>query len=48
MIRQLNFVEVLNLNEIGEKLGIGAASVCQIKKVALGKLRRVFWSGGDN
>jgi len=29
----------LNLEEIGQTLGIGAARVCQIKKAALDKLR---------
>jgi RNA polymerase sigma factor for flagellar operon FliA len=39
MILNLYFVEELNLHEIGEVLGIGAARICQIKKVALAKLR---------
>lgn len=39
LVLQLYFVEELNLNEIGETLGIGAARVCQIKKAALDKLR---------
>lgn len=38
-ILQLYFVEELNLDEIGETLGVGAARVCQIKKVALDKMR---------
>jgi RNA polymerase sigma factor FliA len=38
-ILQLFFMEEMNLHEIGEILGIGAARVCQIKKAALGKLR---------
>jgi RNA polymerase sigma factor FliA len=39
MVLQLYFVEELNLDEIGEALGVGAARICQIKKVALEKLR---------
>ena len=39
MVLQLYFVEELNLEEIGQTLGIGAARVCQIKKAALDKLR---------
>jgi RNA polymerase sigma factor for flagellar operon FliA len=39
MVLQLYFVEELNLDEIGETLGVGAARVCQIKKSALDKLR---------
>jgi RNA polymerase sigma factor FliA len=39
LILQLYFVEELNLDEIGETLGIGAARVCQIKKAALEKMR---------
>jgi RNA polymerase sigma factor FliA len=39
MVLQLYFVEELNLDEIGETLGVGAARICQIKKAALSKLR---------
>lgn len=39
MVLQLYFVEEMNLDEIGETLGVGAARVCQIKKAALDKLR---------
>ncbi len=39
LVLQLYFVEELNLEEIGQTLGIGAARVCQIKKAALDKLR---------
>ena len=39
MILQLFFVEEMNLEEIGQTLGVGAARVCQIKKSALLKLR---------
>ena len=40
MILQLFFVEELNLEEIGQTLGVGSARVCQIKKSALLKLRQ--------
>jgi RNA polymerase sigma factor FliA len=40
MILQLFFVEELNLDEIGQVLGVGAARICQIKKAALQKLRK--------
>ncbi len=39
MVLQLYFVEELNLEEIGQTLGVGAARICQIKKAALDKLR---------
>jgi RNA polymerase sigma factor for flagellar operon FliA len=39
MVLQLYFVEELNLEEIGQVLGVGAARVCQIKKAALDRLR---------
>ncbi len=39
LVLQLYFVEELNLEEIGQTLGIGAARVCQIKKSALDTLR---------
>lgn len=39
MVMQLYFVEELNLEDIGEVLGVGAARVCQIKKAALDRLR---------
>jgi RNA polymerase sigma factor FliA len=42
MVLQLYFVEELNLDEIGETLGVGAARVCQIKKAALEKLREIM------
>lgn len=47
LVLQLYFVEELNLDEIGEVLGVGAARVCQIKKAALGKLRDRLrdWAG---
>ena len=40
MVLQLYFVEELNLDEIGETLGVGAARICQIKKAALDKVRK--------
>lgn len=39
MVLQLYFVEEMNLDEIGETLGVGAARICQIKKAALDKVR---------
>ena len=39
-VLQLYFVEELNLEEIGQVLGVGAARVCQIKKAALEKVRK--------
>src|SRR3546814_2356220 len=42
MVLQLYFVEEMNLEEIGQTLDIGAARVCQIKKVALTKLRSLL------
>ena len=39
MVLQLYFVEEMNLEEIGQTLGVGAARVCQIKKAALDRLR---------
>ncbi len=42
LVLQLFFVEELNLQEIGETLGVGAARVCQIKKAALAKSRAML------
>lgn len=42
LVLQLYFVEELNLDEIGETLGVGAARVCQIKKSALDKVREMI------
>ena len=39
MVLQLYFVEEMNLEEIGQTLGVGAARICQIKKAALDKVR---------
>lgn len=41
-VLQLYFVDELNLEEIGQVLGVGAARVCQIKKVALTKVRNLL------
>ncbi len=41
-VLQLYFVEELNLEEIGQTLGVGAARVCQIKKAALTKVRALL------
>ncbi|RYD57483.1 MAG: FliA/WhiG family RNA polymerase sigma factor [Sphingomonadales bacterium] len=40
MVIQLYYVEELNLEEIGEVLGVGAARICQIKKSAHDRLKR--------
>ena len=45
MVLQLYFVEEMNLDEIGETLGVGAARVCQIKKSALDKVRALIADG---
>jgi RNA polymerase sigma factor for flagellar operon FliA len=42
IVLQLYFVEELNLEEIGQVLGVGAARICQIKKVALEKVRKLL------
>ena len=42
MVIQLYYVEELNLEEIGEVLGVGAARVCQIKAAAHAKLRKAL------
>jgi RNA polymerase sigma factor for flagellar operon FliA len=39
---QLYYVEELNLEEIGEVLGVGAARVCQIKKSAHDRLKKAM------
>src|SRR6476620_3607015 len=38
-VLQLYFVEEMNLEEIGQTLGVGAARICQIKKAALDRVR---------
>jgi RNA polymerase sigma factor FliA len=45
---QLYFVEELNLEEIGQVLGVGAARICQIKKAALTKLRGTLTGWADD
>ncbi|MBX3562966.1 MAG: FliA/WhiG family RNA polymerase sigma factor [Sphingomonas sp.] len=40
MVIQLYYVEELNLEEIGEVIGVGAARICQIKKSAHDRLKR--------
>ncbi|MCS6986827.1 MAG: FliA/WhiG family RNA polymerase sigma factor [Sphingomonadaceae bacterium] len=47
MVLQLYFVEELNLEEIGRVLGVGAARVCQIKKAALQKVRKMLGGWED-
>jgi RNA polymerase sigma factor for flagellar operon FliA len=42
MVLQLYFVEEMNLDEIGQVLGVGAARICQIKKAALDRLRKLL------
>jgi RNA polymerase sigma factor for flagellar operon FliA len=42
LILQLYFVEELNLDELGETVGVGAARVCQIKKAALDKMKTMM------
>ena len=39
LVMQLYFVEEMNLEEIGQTLGVGAARICQIKKAALDRVR---------
>jgi RNA polymerase sigma factor for flagellar operon FliA len=39
---QLYYVEELNLEEIGQVLGVGAARVCQIKSSAHGRLKKAL------
>jgi RNA polymerase sigma factor FliA len=39
---QLYYVEELNLDEIGQVLGVGAARVCQIKAAAHAKLKKAL------
>lgn len=42
LVLQLYFVEELNLDEIGAVLGVGAARVCQIKRSALLRMRKML------
>lgn len=43
---QLYYVEELNLEEIGQVLGVGAARICQIKAAAHARLRRALARAG--
>ena len=42
LVIQLYHVEELNLEEIGQVLGVGAARVCQIKAAAHAKLKKAL------
>ena len=42
LVIQLYYVEELNLDEIGQVLGVGAARICQIKKSAHDRLKRAL------
>lgn len=42
LVLQLCFLEELSLEQVGEVLGVGAPRVCQIKKAAVAKLRRML------
>ncbi len=43
---QLYYVEELNLEEIGQVLGVGAARICQIKKSAHDRLKKLLALNG--
>ncbi|WP_174279163.1 sigma-70 family RNA polymerase sigma factor [Sphingomonas bacterium] len=45
LVIQLYYAEELNLEEIGEVLGVGAARVCQLKAAAHGRLRKAMRAG---
>ena len=45
MVIQLYHVEELNLEEIGQVLGVGAARVCQIKSQAHARLKKAMGRG---
>jgi RNA polymerase sigma factor FliA len=47
LVLQLYLVEEMNLDEIGQTLGVGAARVCQIKKSALDRLRKSLAEWAD-
>jgi RNA polymerase sigma factor for flagellar operon FliA len=47
LVLQLYFVEEMNLDEIGQTLGVGAARICQIKKSALDRLRKSLSDWAD-
>ena len=42
LVLQLYFDEEMNLDEIGAALGVGAARVCQIKRSALTRMRKMM------
>jgi RNA polymerase sigma factor for flagellar operon FliA len=42
LVVQLYYVEELNLEEIGQVIGVGAARVCQIKAAAHGRLKKAL------
>ena len=42
LVVQLFYVEELNLEEIGQVIGVGAARVCQIKAAAHAKLKKAL------
>ncbi len=42
LVIQLYYVEELNLEEIGQVLGVGSARICQIKKAAHERLRKAL------
>jgi RNA polymerase sigma factor for flagellar operon FliA len=42
LVVQLYYVEELNLEEIGQVLGVGAARICQIKASAHGRLKKAL------
>jgi len=42
MVIQLYYVEELNLEEIGQVIGVGAARVCQIKSAAHARLKKAL------
>lgn len=45
LVIQLYYVEELNLEEIGEVIGVGAARVCQIKAAAHARLKKAMGGG---
>ena len=46
MVIQLYYVEEMNLEEIGQVLGVGSARVCQIKAAAHAKLKKALRAHG--
>ena len=45
LVVQLYYVEELNLEEIGQVLGVGAARVCQLKAAAHARLKKALRAG---